>query len=61
VLDLYGSKDLPGVLETVNKKKQASSHNKTYQQQVIMGAEYFFDDKNEELIEAINNWLNQLK
>mgnify|MGYP003965129019 CR=1 FL=1 len=61
VLDLYGSKDLPGVLETVNKKKQASSHNKTYQQQGIMGAEHFFDDKNEELIEAINNWLNQLK
>ena len=61
VLDLYGSKDLPGVLETVNKKKDASSHNKAYQQQVINGAEHFFDDKNEELIEAINNWLKQLK
>ena len=57
VLDLYGSEDLPGVLETSELRKRSSSHNPAYQQQVIQGAEHFFDDKNEELIEAINNWL----
>lgn len=60
VLDLYGSNDLPGVLETVNLRKQAASHNPNYRQQVIEGAEHFFDDFNEPLIEAIVEWLNKL-
>jgi len=60
VLDLYGSNDLPGVLQTVNEKKQAASHNKKYQQQVIQGAEHFFDGKNEELIDAITRWFEKL-
>ncbi|MCP4078026.1 MAG: alpha/beta fold hydrolase [Gammaproteobacteria bacterium] len=60
VLDLYGSDDLPGVLQTVGAKKQAAGHNKKYQQQLIQGAEHFFDDKNDELIEAITRWLEKL-
>ncbi len=59
VLDLYGSDDLPGVLQTSEKRKSAAAHNKDYQQQVVKGAEHFFDDKNEELIEAIDQWLQQ--
>ncbi len=59
VLDLYGDDDLPGVLETAELRQSSSQHNKAYSQQVIKGAEHFFDDKNEELIEAINHWLKQ--
>lgn len=57
VLDIYGSEDLPGVLKTANKRKVAASHNKNYQQQVIAGAEHFFNNKNDELITAIHQWL----
>jgi pimeloyl-ACP methyl ester carboxylesterase len=60
VLDLYGSEDLPGVLETVQMRKQAASHNPGYSQQVIQGAEHFFDNYNEQLISAINDWLSKL-
>ncbi|MCK4710269.1 MAG: alpha/beta fold hydrolase, partial [Gammaproteobacteria bacterium] len=60
VLDLYGSNDLPGVLQTVNKRKTAATQNKAYKQQLITGAEHFFDDKNEELIDAINQWLKKI-
>jgi hypothetical protein len=59
VLDLYGSEDLPGVLETANKRKQAAAHNAAYSQRVIQGAGHFFDGLNDELIEAIDTWLNQ--
>lgn len=59
VLDLYGSADLPGVLETSEQRKQSSAHNKAYSQQVIQGAEHFFDGKNAELIKAVDSWLKQ--
>lgn len=57
LLDLYGSNDLPGVLQTSGKRKAAAAHNKFYRQQVIEGAGHFFDEQNEALIEAINRWL----
>ncbi len=60
VLDLYGSEDLPGVLETSDKRKQSAAHNKAYKQHIIQGAGHFFDDQNEELIEAIDQWLSSL-
>lgn len=60
VLDLYGSEDLAGVLDTRELRKQASHHNPAYRQQQIKGAGHFFDDKNDELIEAIDDWLKKL-
>lgn len=60
VLDLYGSDDLPGVLQTSEKRKSAAAHNKAYKQQIVNGAEHFFDDNNDELIEAIDQWLSGL-
>jgi hypothetical protein len=59
VLDLSGSDDLPGVLETNELRQTAASHNKAYTHQVIAGAGHFFDGMNDELIEAINQWLEQ--
>jgi alpha/beta superfamily hydrolase len=60
VLDLYGSEDLPGVLETVDKRKKSAAHNKAYKQQVVEGASHFFDGYNDQLLDAVNQWLNNL-
>lgn len=62
VLDLFGSDDLPLVLENrLNKAKAAQSGgNLNFQQQEIEGANHFFDDKNDELVEAVDDWLKTL-
>ena len=57
VLDLIGSEDLPAVLETNQKRQQAAAHNKAYEFVEVKGANHFFDDHNEQLIEAISGWL----
>lgn len=57
VLDLYGSDDLPGVLETVESRKQGGAHNSSYQQKMIQHANHFFDGQNDALIESIQQWL----
>jgi len=59
VLDLYGSKDLPGVMDTIGNRKQGASHNPDYRQVEIAGANHFFDGMNDELITAIKGWLNR--
>jgi pimeloyl-ACP methyl ester carboxylesterase len=59
VLDLYGSDDLPGVLETAELRKQAATHNARYSQQVIQGANHFFDEMEDELIGAVADWSQQ--
>jgi pimeloyl-ACP methyl ester carboxylesterase len=56
VLDLYGSNDLPAVLETAERRKQGGAHNTRYSQQVVEGANHFFDGMNEELLSAVVNW-----
>jgi pimeloyl-ACP methyl ester carboxylesterase len=59
VLDLYGSDDLPGVLETVELRKQAAAHNVQYSQKVIEGANHFFDEMDDELVAAVAHWSQQ--
>ncbi len=62
VLDLFGSDDLPLVLKNRLKKAMAaqSGGNLKFQQQEIEGANHFFDDKNDELVDAIDDWLKTL-
>lgn len=62
VLDLFGSDDLPIVLENRLKKAMTaqSGENLKYQQQEIEGANHFFDDKNGELVDAIDDWSKTL-
>ena len=62
LLDLFGSNDLPLVLKNrLNKKKAAQSGgNLMFQQREIQGANHFFDDKNDELVDAVSDWLNTL-
>lgn len=59
VLDLYGSDDLPGVLETIDARKQGGANNPDYSQKQVAGANHFFDGKNDELIDAIEGWLSR--
>jgi len=59
MLDLYGSEDLPNVLQTAVARKNAAkkAKNEQYKQVVVTGASHFFDGKNAELIDALNAWL----
>ena len=59
VLDLYGDDDLPGVLETGEARKAGAAHNTRYSQQVIEGANHFFDGVDDELISAVVDWVQR--
>ena len=62
VLDLFGSDDLPIVLRNRLKKAMAaqSGGNLKFRQQEIEGANHFFDDKNDELVDGGDDWLKTL-
>lgn len=57
VLDLYGEKDIDSVLDSSELRKQASSKNKAYTQKVVTDAIHFFVNKNDELVNSVNDWL----
>ncbi len=60
VLDLYGSEDLDEVLGSVSARSAAASAGGgDYSQQVVAGADHFFDGEEEELLQAVNAWLEQ--
>ena len=61
VLDLYGSEDLPGVLESAIRRAEASAGNTRYTQQIIEGADHFFNDKEDALLGAVSGWLTQVQ
>ena len=57
VLDLHGSDDLPGILKSAEKRALASSENKKYQQKKVKDADHFFEDKDDELVKIVQEWL----
>jgi len=61
VLDIYGSRDFPTVLETVATRQEASLHNNAYRQIVIDEAYHFFDNTEHEhqLLNALSQWLDE--
>jgi pimeloyl-ACP methyl ester carboxylesterase len=61
VLDIYGSRDFPTVLETADARQQGASHNNAYKQVVIDSAYHFFDNTNHEnqLLATIAQWLDE--
>ena len=59
LLDLYGDDDLPGVLETVDVREADAAHNVRYSQQVIEGANHFFDGVEDKLISAVVDWVQR--
>ena len=62
VLDLYGSEDLPGVINSAPERIKAASDggNLAYRQVMVDGANHFFDDREEELLNHVSNWLEEL-
>ena len=58
VLDLYGNEDLKEVLETTDARAAAAKKagNKQYKQVEITG-NHFFDDQEDNLVEAVAGWL----
>ena len=62
VLDIYGSEDLEAVLSSIDDRAAAAKKagNENYTQVEVSGAEHMFDGKEDELIEAIEEWLDQL-
>lgn len=59
VLDLYGSRDLDGVLSSVKTRKKAArkAGNKNYQQLEIEGADHFFVGMEDTLTRRVYGWL----
>jgi len=59
VLEIYGSDDLPEVINTLSDKANLanSSGIKGYKQIKIDGADHFFKGKNDELIKQIAGWI----
>jgi len=59
VLDIFGSNDLPTVLKG-EKAKAATARkagNKNYTQVKIIGANHFFDNKDDVLVKRVRGWL----
>jgi pimeloyl-ACP methyl ester carboxylesterase len=59
VFDMYGTEDLPGVLETSELRKQSAAHNANYEQQVFQDVTHFWDGKETVLLDAIKHWLDK--
>lgn len=59
ILDLFGSNDLPEVLAHKKTKPQAAQ-SKRFDQIEVEGANHFFDEHNEPLINAVSNWVDKL-
>ncbi|MEW8505555.1 MAG: alpha/beta fold hydrolase [Candidatus Thiodiazotropha sp.] len=61
ILDLYGSQDLPGVVESarVRQTLAARSGRIRYRQERVAGADHFFSGMQEELNSRVAAWLRQ--
>lgn len=62
LLDIYGSQDLPGVLDTIQERAMAArkANNKGYRQTRVEGADHFFRGLDETLISVIRSWLGKV-
>ena len=63
VLDIYGSNDYPAVMRMAPERKAMieEAGNPQSAQRVIDGAEHYFNNHNDQLIEVVSNWLSGLK
>lgn len=62
VLDLYGSRDLEGIRKSAKERAGAArkAGNKAYRQTEVEGADHFFVGLEEELVQRVRGWLDQL-
>jgi len=63
VLDIYAGDDFPAVLRMAPERKAMieKAGNPQSAQQVIEGAEHYFEGSNDALVESISEWLNGLE
>ncbi len=61
LLDLYGSDDLPAVLNSAEKRAKANAANKDYQQKKVKEADHFFEGQEDVLLEVVLSWLKDLE
>lgn len=63
VLDLYGSRDLDAVLNSVKPRAAAArkAGNERYRQVEVEGADHFFVGLEEELVNRVQGWLERVK
>jgi dienelactone hydrolase len=59
VFDLYGERDLPKVVANAEKRKQALAGKADSRQQMIAGADHFFDGKEAEMVNAVYGFLKE--
>ena len=59
MLDIYGSNDLEGVLASAGDRAKASASNPDYSQQMVEGADHFFNEMEEALYEQVKPWLDK--
>ena len=61
VLDIYGDDDLEGIMKSVGDRAAAAKKagNTSYTQVEVAGSNHFFDDKEDELVEAVSAWLDK--
>ncbi len=59
VLDLYGSEDLPGVVDFTERKANAaqSAGNGSFHQIMVDGANHFFEGLDDTLVDTVSGWL----
>jgi len=62
VLDIHGANDYPAVLHNASRrwKNIQRAGNSKSQQQVVKGADHYFNDRDAELLNEIVSWLNTL-
>lgn len=62
VFDLYGSRDLEGVLASVNSRAAAmrKAHNENFRQLALEGGDHFFVGMEDELVRRVYGWLKSL-
>lgn len=59
ILDLYGSEDLPEVLQSADARAARGGRpGRGYVQVQVEGADHFFDGEEGELLDAVNDWLD---
>ncbi len=61
VLDLYGSQDLPQVLEGAALRRASLAGNKASRQVVIAGSDHFYAGHEDEMVKAVVDFLDGLK
>lgn len=61
VLDLYGDDDLEPIMKSVEERAAAAKKagNSNFTQVELAGSNHFFDGKEEELVEAVADWLEK--